>query len=128
MADKGNDPAVIWQTMIGELEKGFNSFANQAMASPEFSRAMNQAGGVAAGAQKQLGELMEKYLLAMNLPSRAQLVGMAERLQSIEGQLNEIKALLHQMNRDNAPAEGGYAGTPRPPRTKRPPSAEGEPK
>ena len=63
MADKGNDPAVIWQTMIGEMEKGFNSFANQAMTSPEFSKVMNQVGGVAAGAQKQLGELMEKYLL-----------------------------------------------------------------
>jgi hypothetical protein len=126
MADKGNDPAVIWQTMIGELEKGFNSFANQAMASPEFSKVMNQAGGVAAGAQKQLGELMEKYLLAMNLPGRAQLVGMAERLQSIEGQLNEIKALLNQMNRNNGPGDSGYAGTPRPPRTRRPPLAEGE--
>ena len=45
MADKGNDPAVIWQTMLGEMEKGFNSFANQAMASPEFSKAMNQVGG-----------------------------------------------------------------------------------
>ena len=62
MADKGNDPAVIWQTMIGEMEKEFNSFANQAMASPEFSKVMNQVGGVSAGAQKQLGELMEKYL------------------------------------------------------------------
>ena len=80
MADKGNDPAAIWQTMIGEMEKGFNSFANQAMASPEFSKIMNQAGGAAAGAQKQFGEMMEKYLLSMNLPSRAQLVGMAERL------------------------------------------------
>ena len=45
MADKGNDPAVIWQTMIGEMEKGFNSFANQAMTSPEFSKVMNQVGG-----------------------------------------------------------------------------------
>src|SRR5205085_5255830 len=63
MADKSNDPAVLWLDMCGELEKGFNSFANQAMASPEFSRAMHQAGGVASGAQKQLGELMEKYLL-----------------------------------------------------------------
>ncbi|MFL6837444.1 MAG: hypothetical protein ACJ8FZ_09095 [Bradyrhizobium sp.] len=125
MADKGNDPAVIWQTLIGELEKGFNSFANQAMASPEFSRMMNQAGGAAAGAQKQLGELMEKYLLAMNLPSRAQLVGMAERLQAIEGQLNEIKALLHQVHHNSLPPQGGYGGTPKPPRTKRPPSAKG---
>lgn len=124
MADKGNDPAAIWQAMIGEMEKGFNSFANQAMTSPEFSKVMNQVGGVTAGAQKQLGELMEKYLLAMNLPSRAQMVGMAERLQNIEGQLNEIKALLHQ----NSSAQAGSpAATPRPPRTKRPP-AEGEKK
>jgi hypothetical protein len=128
MADKGNDPAVIWQTMIGEMEKGFNSFANQAMASPEFSKVMNQVGGVSAGAQKQLGEMMEKYLLAMNLPSRAQMVGMAERIQSIEGQLNEIKALLHQVHNPSLTAEGGYAGVPRPPRTKRPPAAAGEQK
>jgi hypothetical protein len=127
MADKGNDPAVIWQTMLGEMEKGFNSFANQAMASPEFSKVMNQAGGVSAGAQKQLGELMEKYLLAMNLPSRAQMVGMAERLQSIEGQLNEIKAMLTQMSKASGVATGGPS-TQMPPRTKRPPSAEGEPK
>ena len=126
MADKGNDPAVIWQTMIGEMEKGFNSFATQAMASPEFSRVMNQVGGVSAGAQKQLGELMEKYLLAMNLPSRAQMVGMAERIQSIEGQLNEIKALLQQVHHNSLAPEGGY-GASRPPRTKRPPS-EGEQK
>ena len=126
MADKGNDPAAIWQTMIGEMEKGFNSFAGQAMQSPEFSRVMNQVGGVSAGAQKQFGEMMEKYLLAMNLPSRAQMVGMAERIQSIEGQLNEIKALLHQVHHNSLAPEGGHDMS-RPPRTKRPPS-EGEQK
>jgi SMC interacting uncharacterized protein involved in chromosome segregation len=128
MADKSNDPVAIWQNMIGEMEKGFNSFANQAMASPEFSKVVNQVGGVTSGAQKQLGDLMEKYLVGMNLPSRAQMVGMAERLQSIEGQLNEIKALLHQMNINSATPEGGTAGAPKPPRTKRPPSAGGEQK
>ena len=127
MADKSNDPVAIWQNMIGEMEKGFNSFANRAMESPEFSKAMNQVGGVTAGAQKQLGELMEKYLVSMNLPSRAQMVSMAERLQSIEGQLNEIKALLHQVNSNSAPG-GGYPVAPRPPRTRRPPSTGGEQK
>src|SRR5438034_4800159 len=127
MADMSNDPVAIWQNMMGEMEKGFNSFANQAMASPEFSKVMNQVGGATAGAQKQLGELMEKYLVSMNLPSRAQLVGMAERLQSIEGQLNEIKALLHQVHNNSSAPDGGY-GTPRPPRTKQPPSADGEKK
>src|SRR5437868_7346573 len=126
MADKGNDPAVIWQTMIGEMEKGFNSFANQAMSSPEFSRMMNQVGGVTAGAQKQLGELMEKYLVSMNLPSRAQMVGMAERLQSIEAQLNELKVMIGQLSRASGVNAVGSPGTQMPPRTKQPPSAGGE--
>jgi hypothetical protein len=128
MADKSNDPVVLWQTMIGEMEKGFNAFANQAMASPQFSKVVNQVGGTTAGAQKQLGDFMEKYLVGMNLPSRAQMVSMAERLQSIEGQLNEIKALLHEVHSNPGAPEGGYARAPKPPRTKRPPSAGGEPK
>jgi SMC interacting uncharacterized protein involved in chromosome segregation len=127
MADKSNDPVAVWQNIIGEMEKGFNSFANQAMASPEFSKVMNQVGGVTAGAQKQLGDLMEKYLVSMNLPSRAQMVSMAERLQSIEGQLNEIKAMLHQVHNNSSAPDSGY-GAPRPPRTKQPPSAGGEQK
>ena len=128
MAENSNDPVAIWQNMLGEMEKGFNSFANQAMASPEFSKVVNQVGGVSAGAQKQLGDLMEKYLVGMNLPSRAQMVSMAERLQSIEGQLNEIKALLYQALQDSGAPAGGPAAAPRPPRTKRPPPAGGEQK
>jgi hypothetical protein len=128
MAEKSNDPVAIWQNMLGEMEKGFNSFANQAMASPEFSKVVNQVGGVSAGAQKQLGELMEKYLVGMNLPSRAQMVSMAERLQSIEGQLNELMALLYQAQQSSSAPAGGPAAAPRPPRTKRPPSAGGEQK
>jgi SMC interacting uncharacterized protein involved in chromosome segregation len=127
MADKSNDPVAMWQNMIGEMEKGFNSFAAQAMQSPEFSKVMNQVGGATAGAQKQLGEWMEKYLVSMNLPSRAQMVGMAERLQSIESQLNEIKAMLTQMGKATGVAVGG-ASSQMPARTKRPPSAEGEQK
>jgi hypothetical protein len=125
MADKSNDPVAMWQNMLGEMEKGFNTFAGQAMASPEFSKIMNQVGSVGAGAQKQLGELMEKYLTSMNLPSRAMMIGLGERLHSIEGQLNEIKAMLHQVH------NGSGAVTPpppKPPRTKRPPSASGEQK
>src|SRR3954463_2756696 len=117
MADKSNDPVAMWQNMIGEMEKGFNDFAGRAMASPEFSKVMNQVGSVGAGAQKQLGELMEKYLASMNLPSRAMMVGFGERLQSIEAQLNEIKALLYQAH--NSTAAAGVPAAPKPPRTRR---------
>jgi SMC interacting uncharacterized protein involved in chromosome segregation len=125
MADKSNDPVAMWQNMLGEMEKGFNTFAGQAMASPEFSKIVNQVGSVGAGAQKQLGELMEKYLASMNLPSRAMMIGFGERLQSIEGQLNEIKALLHQVHNTSG---GATPPPPKPPRTKRPPAVSGEQK
>ncbi len=125
MAEKSNDPVAIWQKMIGEMEKGFNAFANKAMESPEFSEAANQVGGVSAGAQNQLGDMMEKYLVNMNLPSRAQMLGMEERLQGIEAQLNEIKALLHQVHDNAGGPDGGLAPAPKPPRAKRPPSAGG---
>ena len=127
MTDKSNDPIAVWQKMVGEMEKGFNSFANQAMSSPEFSQAMNRAGGVAAGAQKQLGELMEKYLVSMNLPSREQVTGLAERLRSIEVQIGEMKSMLSQMAVGSGLSQG-VDGAPRPPRTKRPPSEGGDPK
>jgi hypothetical protein len=124
MTDKTNDPVAMWQKMVGEMEKGFNSFANQAMSSPEFSQAMNRAGGVAAGAQKQVGELMEKYLVTMNLPSREQVTALAERLQSIEAQIGEMKSMLSQMAASSGISQG-FDGVPKPPRTKRPPSESG---
>ncbi|MCP3471241.1 hypothetical protein NLM33_12970 [Bradyrhizobium sp. CCGUVB1N3] len=126
MTDKITDPVALWQQMIGEMEKGFNSFATKAMETPEFSQAMNRAGGVAAGAQKQFGDVMEKYLLSMNLPSREQMTGIAERLQSIEGQLGEIRSMLTQMSAGSGVSQAGAA--PRPPRTKRPPPEGGEQK
>jgi len=126
MADKSNDPAALWQTMLGEMENGFNAFASQAMASPEFSKAMNQAGSAGAGAQKQFGDMMEKYLVGMNMPSRAQMVDIAGRLQSIEARLGEIQTLLQQSLATASGAEGG-PNPQRPPRTKRPPAPEGTP-
>ena len=126
MADKSTDPAALWQSMLGEMEKGFNAFASQAMASPEFSKVMNQAGSAGAGAQKQFGDMMEKYLLGLNLPSRAQMVDIAGRLQSIEAQLGEIRTMLQQSRAASA-APNNAPDPQRPPRTKRPPSPEGTP-
>jgi hypothetical protein len=123
MADKSNDPAVVWQNFLAEVEKGFNSFANQTMGSGEFSRAMNQLTGTSIGAQKALGDVMERYLVGMNLPSRAQLENVGERLQTIEGQLNEIKAVLHQAHPNSGALGSPFHGPPKPPRTKRPRSA-----
>jgi hypothetical protein len=96
MADKGSDPTQLWHTMLGEMEKGFNAFANQAMATPQFSNVVDQVGDATAGAKKQLGEMMEHYLASMSLPSRAQMVDFGARLEAIETQLKEVNSLLRQ--------------------------------
>ena len=133
MTDKSTDPAALWQTMLGEMEKGFNAIATQAMAAPEFSKALNQAGSVGAGAQKQVGDMMEKYLAGLNLPSRGDMVDFAGRLQSMEARLDEIKAMLQQSLATSGNVSGNTSGAAqsgadpqRPPRTRRPPSPEGE--
>jgi hypothetical protein len=120
MAVADTDPLAPWQKMIGDMEKHLNAFANQAMTLPEFSKSINQAGGLAAGSQKQFGDLIEKYLLVMNLPSRAQVVGLAEPLLAIEGQLNSMNELLQQMQKD-APKASASSPT-KPPRTRQPPA------
>lgn len=123
MTDKANDPLALWQAMIGEMEKSFNAFANQAMTSPEFSELMNKTGGMAAGTKKQFDDFVQKYLVMMNLPSKAQIVDLAERLQTIEGQVNDIKALLQQLMKDSG-APQSPPDVPRLPRTRRPPTGE----
>ena len=124
MSDKANDPVQVWHTMLAEMEKGFNAMATQVMGTEQFSRVTHQLTGASVGAQKTVGDLMERYLVSMNLPSRAQMVNMGERLNAIEGQLNEIRALLNRVHGDAA-SQGNGAIASMPPRTKRPPSAAG---
>jgi hypothetical protein len=128
MASKANDPAELWRAMLGEMEKGFNAFANQTRASSEFEKVVEQVGGASAGAQKQLGEWMERYLASMNLPSREQLTGFGERLQAIETQLQDITALLRQLQSTPAATVAEPAAAAKPPRGRRSPSPQPAPK
>ena len=126
MADKAPDPVQMWHNFLADMEKQVNSFSNQAMQSEEFSRVMGQVTGASAGAKKAFGDFMERYLAAMNLPSRSEMVDLGERLHHIEGRLNDIMSLLQRVHADVASADGA-GGVPRPPRTKRPPSKTGGP-
>lgn len=125
MADKSTDPVQMWHSFLGDMEKQLNTFSNQAMGSEEFSRIMGQMTGASVGAKKAFGDFMEKYLAAMNLPSRSELIDLGERLHNIEGRLNDIMALLQRVHTDVVSADAAASGAPRPPRTKRPPSASG---
>lgn len=123
MADKTSDPIALWQRMFGEMQKGFGSLVNQAMASSTVSKPTSSGDETSTAAPKQLADFMERYFASMNMPSRVQMAGIAEQLRAIEGQLSAIKALLQEMQ---TPPRVAAARPPRPSRPKRqPPPAEG---
>ncbi|WP_041798336.1 poly(R)-hydroxyalkanoic acid synthase subunit PhaE [Rhodopseudomonas palustris] len=113
MADKDNDPAAAWQAMFGEMSKGFTALASQAMATPEIAKAVGQVGGATAEAQKQFGEMVEKYLAGLNLPTRAQMDEFGARLSAIEARLDQLKAAV-----DQGRNESGDTTAPKPTRAK----------
>src|ERR1700760_1464660 len=96
MVSKADDAIAMWQQMVGEMQKGFCAFGNQLAAAPASSNSTDQTTASTSSAQKQLADLMESYFAGLNLPSRAQLNGMNDRLQAIESELTDIKALLDE--------------------------------
>lgn len=124
MSDKPVDPMAMFNQLLGQMEQGFNEIATKAMGSEDFAKIMHTVGGASFGAKKSMGDMMERYLATMNLPSRQELTNIGERLQAVEARLNEIVSILHRAH----PDVGGLVkptAAPRPPRTRKPPAPEG---
>jgi hypothetical protein len=111
-----HDPAAAFRDLISQWEKGINEFANTAMNSDEFTRAMNKATTTSTSAQQQLGEVIGRYLTSLNLPSRSEMTNIGERLQAIETSLHRMTAQLEKLAGGSSTTRSGG-----PPRTKRPP-------
>ena len=107
------DPLHLWRDMLSQWERGMNSVANHAMGSDEFSRAMHQVTSMGLRMQQSVGEMLEKSLQAMNLPTRNDLITISERLSRIEARLDEMTAEHH------APKPAAK----QPPRPRRPPGS-----
>ena len=123
MSDKPRDPMDAFRDLVGQWERGVNQIANQAMGNEQFSRAMHGLSSAAFGARAGVGEAMEKYLATLNLPSRADIVSIGERLQAIETQvarLTELVVLIAGAN--SASASTAHS---KPKRTRQPPQKSG---
>jgi hypothetical protein len=122
MTEQPFDPLALWRDMLSKWETGFNDIANRNMAAPEFSRFMNQAMGMSVRMQHGLGELMGRYLTAMNMPTRADIAALGERLQGIEEQIARLTATIEHLGVERSGQRMPYLG---PPRTKRPKALNG---
>ncbi|MEA2688146.1 MAG: hypothetical protein QOD51_753 [Candidatus Eremiobacteraeota bacterium] len=136
--DKDKDPLSLWRDMLSQWETNVNALANRTMASDEYSSQMNGAMGATLRMQETMRDFMAQYLAATNLPSRKEVLGIAERLGTVEARLDRITTLLERIAdaqliaANSTPVAGdttapGAPAVPpraRPPRTKSPPKAE----
>ena len=128
--DKPADPMALWRDMLSQWETNVNALANKSMGSDEYSSSMNSAMGGMLKMQEAMKQAMATYLATANLPSRAEVLAIAERIGGLETRLDRITELLQRIAdapRADAVSTATVAAAappqPRPPRTKSPPSA-----
>ena len=120
MAESSSNSSLgLWRDMIGQWEKGINALANETMASDQFSGSVNGAMNLTLKMQQALAETMATYLTALNLPSKADVVAISERLASIESRLDRLVTVAERAT--NLPAAAREDAVPMPPRTRKPP-------
>ena len=115
-----NDPAALFRDLLGQWETAANQFGQNMLKSGEAARTMGAATTVAAKGQEATREAMGKALTAFNLPSRVEMVAMAEQVARIDERLSRIESLLIKLAGESAQTA---PARPRPARTRRPPEA-----
>lgn len=124
------DPFAAWRSWVAESERQWNSFLNEAMATEEFSQNMGQFMEVYLTYQKSMNEAMGRYFSSLNVASRTDVLTLGDRLGAVEAKLDKIIKRLDEQARPSPDSPSASttstanSATPRPRRTKQPPSAD----
>ena len=110
----------LWRQWLTESERQFNAFSQDAMNSEAFARSVGGFMEMYAALQRVTAEGMQRYLTFVNMPSRNDVVGLAETLRSIEGRLARIEETLQIAAAAVDADVRGPAPISEPPRTRRP--------
>lgn len=119
------DPIAAWRDWMNQSERQWNTFLNEAMATDEFSRSMGRGMDMFLNAQGQMNEALGRILTSMNIPTRTDVMAIADRLASIEERLLSIEMQLTSARVNGAStavdsATSARIAPDRPPRTRKP--------
>ena len=113
------DPMGFFRDMLNQWEQMGNQVGSKMMESKEFAQLMHQETAASLQAKNAMNEGMTKALAAANMPSKADIDALGERLLAVERQLAQIALAM-----GNASAGGAAAAAaPKPSRGRKPPSA-----
>ena len=112
------DPAAAFRELVTTWERNINSVANQVMGTESFSRLMQEAQRMQLVVQQATSEAMGRRLAALNMPTREDIIRLAEKLSEVERRLMRIEASI---DKDAAvvPDDASRAARPR---TRQPPA------
>lgn len=113
------DPFAAFRQMVNQWEKMANEYGGKLTGSSEFAQGMQGATAVSLQIQQAVNEAMTKVLAASNMPSRADMAALGERIGSMEAQLSRIEAALGAAV---GPAQSAASAKPK--RTKQPPKSK----
>ncbi len=111
----------IWREWLTQSERQFNSFFNQAMNTESIARSVGGYMEVNAAFQRMTAEAMQRYLTFMNMPSRADVLGLGDALRNIEDRLARIEEMFQVAAEAAGPIDGRVSPASEPTRTRRPP-------
>jgi len=116
--DSPRDPAAMFREFVTQWERNANSLANQVMGTESFSRMMQEAQRLQLALQQATSEAMGRRLATMNMPTRDDVIRLAEKLADVDRRLARIEASLDgdaTVVADDAPRAAR-------PRTRQPPA------
>jgi hypothetical protein len=111
------DPFAMFRQMVNQWEKMANDLGSKTLSTSEFAQGIQGATAFSLQIQQAVHEGMTKVLAAANMPSREDLVTLAQRVAQMEAQLSRIEAAI------GASTPGTrIASAAKPKRTKQPPA------
>lgn len=110
------DPLQLWRDAVSKLEKSANERANAQLKAPGVARSLQDAATVSFGLQQAYAKAIDAYLRQANLPSRKQVVELAETLQRLEEKIDRLLPVTAdpQPARTRRPAVAAAPSTPAP--------------
>lgn len=93
------DPLMLWREWAQQSEEQWNQYFNQIMGSEAFAATMGRGMEAFLALQERLTQQFEAMLKAWNLPTRADITSLGERLTEIEERLDRLTALIQQGER-----------------------------
>ena len=95
------DPFAQMIQFYDTFSKSWSNVMSDAVASKGFAEAMGQQieSGMDAMTlwRRQMGDIFEQYLQQMSLPTRSQVIGLAERMTNLEIALDDLNAKVDEL-------------------------------